>query len=129
MVFLVDDDPDDLEIVQDALVTNSYKGPVMVFGNGKVLMDSLNGTHRPPQSHVIVLDLNMPLLDGFKTLKAIRDHPEWGDTPVIILTASSSRQDEIKCFELGCNYFFNKPSKMEDYGHLTAIVKSFIGRS
>lgn len=126
MVYLVDDDPDDLEIVQDALLANSYKGPVMLFHNGRMFLDQLNSAEAPAGPNVIILDLNMPLLDGFKTLKEIRSHPTYGSTPVIILTASSSRHDEIKCFELGCNYFLTKPSKMEDYADLTGLVKKFV---
>lgn len=129
MVFLVDDDPDDLDIVQDALSANSYKGPVMSFNDGKMFVDQLNTLETPPGANVIILDLNMPLLDGFKTLKEIRNHPTYGSTPVIILTASSNRHDEIRCFELGCNYFLTKPSKMEDYADLTGIVKKFVARS
>lgn len=129
MVYLVDDDPDDLEIVQDALVTNGYKGPVMLFHDGKMFLDQLNSKENQPGSSVIVLDLNMPLLDGFKTLKEIRNHPEHWTTPVIILTSSSNRQDEIKCFELGCNYFLTKPSKMEDYADFALLVKQFVAQA
>ena len=128
MVYLVDDDSDDLEIVQDALAQHSYKGPVLAIDSGKKLIDKLNGTSDDPHPGVIVLDLNMPLLDGFETLARIRQHPVYNSTPVIILTASSKKEDEVRSYELGCNFFLTKPSRMSDYNALTTLVKKFTGR-
>lgn len=125
MVYVVDDDCDDLELVQEGLALHSYKGPVLTIENGKKLLDQLgSGTHHDP--NVIVLDLNMPLLDGFETLERIRKHPKYSSTPVIILTASSKKADEARCYELGCNFFLSKPSRMSDYNALTTLVKKFV---
>lgn len=125
MVYLVDDDHDDLEMVTEALFFHSYKGPVLQMDNGKKLVDQLNISNLSPKPQVIVLDLNMPLLDGFQTLQRIRGHPNYRSTPVIILTASAKKEDEIKSYELGCNYFLNKPSKMSGYDILAKLVKKF----
>ncbi|HYG04494.1 MAG TPA: response regulator [Chryseosolibacter sp.] len=126
MVYLIDDDYDDLEIVQEALLQHSYKGPVLTIDNGKKLMDQLSDTTLSPEPRVIVLDLNMPLLDGFETLEKIRQHPMFSALPVIILTASAKKEDEIRSFELGCDYFLTKPSKISEYSTLTALVKKFM---
>ncbi|HTE29153.1 MAG TPA: response regulator [Chryseolinea sp.] len=126
MVYLVDDDEDDLEIVQAALLNNSYKGPVDTASNGQVLLERLNEQDRTQTPKVIVLDLNMPLKNGFETLAEIRTNPLLKGIPVIILTASSKKEDEIRCFELGCNYFCSKPSKMEDYVPIVMVIKRFL---
>lgn len=124
MVYLVDDDVDDLEIVQEALIQNSYKGPVTTAQNGKILMDKLYEDQVRPD--VIVLDLNMPLKDGFETLHEIKSHPTFKNIPVIILTASENKADELRCFELGCNFFYTKPNSMKEYDSLVEVVKTFI---
>jgi CheY-like chemotaxis protein len=126
MVYLVDDDVDDLEIVQEALITHSYKGPVITASNGKVLMDQLNNQHFLSRPDVILLDLNMPLKNGFQALQEIKDDPSLKSIPVIILTASSRKEDEARCFELGCSFYFTKPSKLSDYVDLVSLVKKFI---
>lgn len=126
MVYLVDDDSDDQEIVQEALIENSYKGPVIPIGNGKMLMDKLHSENLTGAPSVIVLDLNMPLLDGFQTLERIRKHPVYSSTPVIILTASSKKEDEEKSYRLGCNFFLTKPSRMSGYAALATLVKRFM---
>ena len=126
MVYLVDDDIDDLEIVQEALVQNNYKGPVITAENGKILMDKLHqGSDTKPD--VILLDLNMPLKDGFEALKEIKSQSEFRDIPVIILTASANKADELRCFELGCDFFYTKPNTMKEYNPLVSMVKKFIG--
>src|SRR5688572_11987585 len=100
MVYLCDDDVDDLQIVQEALIQNSYKGPVKTALNGQVLMDDLNNISGQQKPDVILLDLNMPLKDGFKVLKEIKSNPKFQAIPVVVLTASSNKNDEIRCFEL-----------------------------
>lgn len=126
MVYLVDDDEDDLNFVQEALYENSYKGPVTTAPNGKVLMDRLTKEHETPKPDVILLDLNMPLKNGFQALEEIRNNPTLKDIPVIILTASSKKEDEAKCFELGCNLFYTKPNSLMEYNTIATMVKKFI---
>lgn len=124
MVYLVDDDLDDLEIIQQALSQNSYKGTVRTAVNGLQLMSDL---HRPDRvtPDVIVLDLNMPLKNGFQVLAEIRSDPTLNTIPVIVLTASANKNDAIKCFELGCDFFFRKPHTMPDYSPIVSMVKRF----
>jgi CheY-like chemotaxis protein len=124
MVFLVDDDADDIEIVQDALQKNNYAGEIATASNGQALMDHLYRTNGRPE--VIVLDLNMPLKNGFEVLSELRNDPSLKSIPVIILTASSSKEDEIRCFELGCNMFWTKPSTLAEYNALVALIINFL---
>jgi DNA-binding response OmpR family regulator len=124
MVFLVDDDSDDLEIMCEALYENSYKGPVETLSNGRELMNKLSNGKALP--HVIVLDLNMPFKDGFQTLNEIRNNPSFSQIPVVVLTASTRKEDEIRSLESGCNYFFTKPFKMEHYEMVVKVIKTFV---
>lgn len=124
MVYLVDDDVDDLEFVQEALISNSYKGPVDTAANGQQLLDRL--TDQQPKPDVIILDLNMPLLDGFQALYKIKSNPTLSGIPVIILTASTSKEDERRCFALGCTSFFRKPNRIDEYGALVGTIKTLV---
>lgn len=126
MVYLVDDDVDDLEFVQEALVSNSYKGPVDTAANGQELLDRLTTDQARPD--VILLDLNMPLLDGFQALHRIKSNPALSRIPVIILTASSNKDDETRCFALGCTSYFQKPSRLDQYADLVLVIKRIIQR-
>lgn len=128
MVYLADDDIDDIEIVQDAFSRYSYKGPVNASTNGQMLLDLLVSKVDSMLPDVILLDLNMPLKDGFQTLKEIKNNPTFKTIPVIVLTASSRKEDEIKCKELGCDYFFTKPTRMNDYSVLVTLVKKIVSK-
>jgi CheY-like chemotaxis protein len=127
MVYLVDDDADDLQLVQEALFENSYKGPVLPIQNGRELMSKLERLDASCHPKVIILDLNMPLLNGFEALRLIKIDPSRKEIPVIILTASSAKADELKCFELGCEFFMNKPTNFSGYAPLASLVKKFTG--
>ncbi len=126
MVYLVDDDIDDVEIVQEAFVQYENPGQTVTFHNGQALMDKLleDPKARPD---LILLDLLMPLKDGFETLQEIKTHPLIRTIPVIVLTSSESREDELKCFQLGCNFFFNKPNSMQEYEPLLTVVRKITG--
>jgi CheY-like chemotaxis protein len=128
MVYLVEDDIDDQEIIQAALVQNGYTGPLITLQNGKALMDRLleDATAKPD---VILLDLNLPLRDGFDVLAEIKWHPLFRTIPVIVLTASKKKADERRCLELGCNSFFTKPNSMQEYDSLVLLVKQFTGKA
>jgi CheY-like chemotaxis protein len=75
---------------------------------------------------VIVLDLNMPLKDGFQTLYEIRNNPSLSVIPVIILTASSNKEDEMRCLELGCQSYFTKPDRIDDYNRVIFAIKAHV---
>jgi CheY-like chemotaxis protein len=127
MIYIVDDDIDDVEIVQDAFAQNDYPGPVITLHNGKVLMDKLleDPEARPD---AILLDLQMPLMDGFEVLHEIKIHPLLRSIPVIVLTISENKEDELRCFQLGCNFYFTKPNSMQEYESILTVVRKITGR-
>jgi CheY-like chemotaxis protein len=128
MVFLVDDDSDDIEIVQEALYRNNYHGEIGFASNGQVLMDQLSSVAAAEKKKpdLILLDPNMPLKNGFEVLSELKNDPLLKSIPVMILTASSNKQDEIRCFELGCNMFWNKPSTLAEYNTLVNVIINFL---
>lgn len=111
-ILLVDDDPDDLEFLEAALTRTHH--PVRLFRNGSMLIDYLFGNETPELTGLVVLDINMPLKDGFTVLSEIREKAR--DLPVAILTASARKSDEVRCYELGCNIFLRKPNSIGEYG-------------
>ena len=85
----------------------------MVFvENGKQVLAYLQ-SHCPPS--LIVLDLNMPELDGRQTLKAIKDNPSFQHIPVAVVTTSSSRIDREVCQKLGASLFLTKPDTYKEW--------------
>lgn len=119
MVYLVDDDIDDLELVKEALEGKGFNGIVACANNGEEFLSKLERSNLP---ELVVLDLNMPLKDGFEVLKEMKKSRHFSVVPVIVLTSSQNKQDETKCFDLGCNLFLTKPSTLEEYNALASKI-------
>ena len=112
-IVLADDDFDDQELIKQALQQSKVKVEVSVVYNGLQLMDYLlkkdkykNSTHSIPD--LILLDLNMPLMDGFQALKEIKQQKQLLDVPVYVITTSNSARDKTAALELGATGFYSK---------------------
>ena len=105
-VLYADDDIDDKVWVSDACKNVNGSLDMVFVENGKQVLAYLQ-SHCPPS--LIVLDLNMPELDGRQTLKTIKDNPSFQHIPVAVVTTSSSRIDREVCQKLGASLFLTKP--------------------
>jgi len=119
VVYLVDDDEDDHYLVQQSLKPHA-NCEIHSFYHGQELINFLNSQ---PDRHptLILLDLNMPRMDGFETLTVLKASTLWSNIPVVILTTSSHESDRAKCYALGSDGFLTKPA---DYRSLSEILSS-----
>jgi DNA-binding response OmpR family regulator len=115
MIWLTDDDNEDLEMFQDALQRNGYSGETRYVSDGALLMDLLKSSPRKSLPAVIILDLNMHSKTGFEVLTDMKASRALAGIPVIILSGSSNKDDEAKCMVLGCDRYWQKPSSIHDY--------------
>jgi CheY-like chemotaxis protein len=119
-ILLADDDPDDHDFFREAInLLNMPTCNVTYVYNGLLAIDYLlkresYENNRDPAPDLIVLDLNMPILDGFTTLTEIKKRERIKHIPVYILTTSRERQHIQKCLDLGCAGFFSKPPKLQE---------------
>ena len=117
-ILLVDDSEADTYLTKLALNEALPDSRVRVVEDGEQALGYLNEikkslTATPPD--LIVLDLNMPRLDGFSVLAHLKAMPEYRSTPVIVLTTSTWQNDINRAYQLGALKYFSKPSKWEDY--------------
>ena len=114
-ILLADDDEDDRLMTRDALRDARLHNDLRFVIDGVDLMDYLQrkGRHADPESSprpgLILLDLNMPRMDGREALQKIKADPELRSIPVIILTTSKAEEDIIRTYDLGVNSFITKP--------------------
>ena len=114
-ILLADDDEDDRLMTRDALRDARLHNDLRFVIDGVDLLDYLHrrGRHSDPESSprpgLILLDLNMPRMDGREALKLIKDDPDLRSIPVIILTTSKAEEDIIRTYDLGVNSFITKP--------------------
>jgi CheY-like chemotaxis protein len=110
-IVIADDDPDDRGLALEALVGGGWNRGVRQVSDGDELLSLLRGQRgslaRPA---LVLLDLNMPRMDGFEALEAIRGDESLRDLPVVVFSTSRSEEDVLRSYRLGCNAYHSKPS-------------------
>ena len=114
-IHMCDDDPDDQLLVSDALEEARLGNPIDFTNNGKELFQYLNREGKyshlvdQPLPGLILLDLNMPIMDGREVLAKIKQHERFRSIQIIVLTTSKEEADIARTYDMGVNYFIMKP--------------------
>lgn len=118
MILLAEDDEDDREFIKIAFKKASSKHTIHIADNGQEALDYL--FHLPEEDFpcLIVLDLNMPILNGLQTLEVLNSRPKFKGIPKVIFTTSDSDEDKLRCLSRGASDYVVKPYNM------TEIVKT-----
>ncbi len=120
-ILVVDDNQADVTITLRAFGKVESRDRIEVVGNGQECLDYLQrqGTFSAPEDaprpDLILMDVNMPVMDGFAALRAIKTDEDLKVIPVIMLTASNNEVDVEKSFELGANGYIQKPVDYEEF--------------
>ena len=117
-IFVAEDDEDDQFLLQTAFASTGMSCNLVFFTNGEELINELTVAEKRPT--LVLLDLNMPIMDGFQTLSHLRNNDAYRTMPVLILTTSSQREDVTKAYSMGANSFITKPHQ---YADLTRTVE------
>ena len=110
MILLVEDNEDDVELTLRAFARSEVHHEIDVVRDGAAALDYLldrsSGANTP---EIVLLDLNLPRLDGFEVLRRLRADARTRRLPVVVLTSSDEEQDLAACYDLGANSFVRKP--------------------
>lgn len=121
-ILWADDDPDDMETFKDVLHALDERYEVFEFSNGKDLMDHLEVVMESHPPCLIVLDMNMPVLDGRQTLSKLKEHEQYKMIPVVVFTTSNSDLDRTFCHQYGSEMITKPPS----FIRLEQVVKDML---
>ncbi len=127
-ILIAEDESEDQSLLKEALAENQIENNVFFVANGVELLDYLNnrGIYRDPEIYplpgLILLDLNMPVLDGRVALKEIKSSPHLRRIPIIVLTKSKSKEDVTNAHNLGVSSYISKPLT---YTGLIETIKIF----
>lgn len=129
-ILMADDDPDDQILLQEALRENNIPNLVCFVENGEELLDFLTKKGKFEGSDcavpgLILLDLNMPKMDGRQALKLIKADPVLKKIPVVVLTTSKADSDILECYNLGVNSFVSKPVNFQDLVAVTREISNY----
>lgn len=121
LILLVEDNRDDIDLTLRALKRHRLLNQVVVARDGVEALDFVfaTGAHagRDPQvlPQLILLDVNLPKLNGFEVLEKIREHPHTRNLPIVMLTSSEEDRDIDESYRRGANSYIQKPVSFEDF--------------
>jgi CheY-like chemotaxis protein len=114
-ILLADDDPGDCNLTQRAFASAKLSNRLYVVNDGQEALDFLlhRGRYEDPEDaprpDLVLLDLNMPKVDGREVLERMRSESTLRRIPVVVLTTSKQEEDILRSYDLGVNSYINKP--------------------
>ena len=127
-VLLVEDSPGDVRLTQEAFRDHDRSVNLHVASDGVEAMAYLQreGVHaNAPRPDLILLDLNLPKMDGREVLALIKKDENLKMIPTIILTTSQAETDVVQCYQLQANCYLNKPSEWDEFERLMRSTTDF----
>ncbi len=131
VILLVEDNPAEQRLVQRTLSRGIVPCDLRIASDGEQALDYLHqrGDYADPASaprpDLVLLDLNMPRIDGRQVLANIRQDPALKTIPVVVMTTSKAEQDIVRSYELGCNSYLNKPVEVPDCVQVLAGLQEY----
>ena len=123
-ILLVEDDEVDVMNVRRAFQRNNIANPLFVAGNGVDALEQLRNGSIPRDRRIILLDLNMPQMNGIEFLREVRRDPELQSIPVVVLTTSNDERDRIEAYNLNVAGYLLKPVTFSNFCEvMTALNK------
>ncbi|MDX6454667.1 MAG: hypothetical protein QOD48_774 [Gaiellaceae bacterium] len=120
-IVLVEDNEDDIVLTRRALSQNKIGNPLVIARDGAEALELLLGSNgHSVNPALILLDLQLPKVDGLTVLKRLRDDPRTKLTPVVVLTSSKAEQDIVAGYNLHANSYIRKPV---DFDQFTEAVR------
>lgn len=130
-ILLVEDNPDDEVLVRRALKKNGIQAELVVAHDGVEALDYLHGTgdyserDTTEQPSLVLLDLNLPLVNGLEVLKRMREDDRTRLLPVVLLTTSDEDRDRHDGYTLGANSYVRKPIEYTDFAEAIRRVGQY----
>ncbi len=127
-ILLVEDSAGDIRLTREALSEAKVSNVLSVARDGVEALDFLrkqNGHESAPRPDIILLDLNMPRMDGRELLQHIKADPALAAIPVVVLTTSKAEEDIVRSYQLHANCYITKPVDLDQFLKVVRSVEDF----
>ncbi|MFQ5544275.1 MAG: response regulator [Nitrospiria bacterium] len=130
-ILLADDDEDDIAIALRAFKKSKLENEVFVVRDGEETLDYLlsRGQYQDesqhPKPHLLLLDINMPKMNGLEVLKQLEDHPTLKRLRVMMLTSSKNEEDVVRSYNNGACAYIPKPVEFDDFLNVVEGLNCF----
>lgn len=127
-VLLVEDDPGDVILTKEGLRASKLHINLHVVDNGEKALAFLHRTppyEDAPRPGLIILDLNLPRVNGMEVLRDIKSNDTLKMIPTVILTTSRAEEDVVRSYKLGANCYVSKPLNLDEFVKVVGSIESF----
>jgi CheY-like chemotaxis protein len=124
-ILLVEDDDVDVMNVKRAFTKGNITNPLFLAGNGLEALERLRGDEIPRSRRLVLLDLNMPKMNGIEFLRELRADPELTLTPVVVLTTSDAERDKVEAYNLHVAGYLLKPVTFASFCETMASLNKY----
>ena len=128
LILVADDDIDDQELIRESFLSNVKHCTVEIVSNGLQAVERLNND-KLPQPRLVILDLNMPMMNGLEVLQRIRDNKTLSDIPVVMFTTSTSPTNRSQSMKLGAKDYIVKPNDFNGLMEVTNKMSEYLNNS
>jgi CheY-like chemotaxis protein len=126
-ILIVDDDEGHAILIRENLEAAGLNNRIRHFCDGQAILDFFFKSPRlGNETYLILLDIRMPKVDGIEVLRQIKADPELHKLPVIMLTTTDDSRDVLRCHELGCNVYMQKPVDYERFSEAIRRLGQFV---
>ena len=130
-ILLVEDDPGHARLIEKNLRRSNIKNDIITVSDGQQALDYLSGEGQYAGSEcasplLMLLDLNMPVLDGYQVLERMKADGRTRCIPVIVLTTTDDTREVSRCYDLGCNVYVTKPVDYQQFSEAIRKLGLFL---
>ena len=130
-ILLVEDDPGHARLIEKNLRRSNITNDLIVLSDGQQAVDYLfgKGTYAGAKHStrlLMLLDLNLPVLDGYQVLRRMKGDERTKCIPVVVLTTTDDAREVARCYELGCNVYITKPVDYEQFSEAIRKLGLFL---
>ena len=130
VILIAEDDDGHAELINEGLVESGVCNSIIRFRNGEEVWSFLSGTgtevRDKTKAYILLLDINMPLMDGIEVLEKIKTNTELKEIPVIMLTTTDDPREVEACYKIGCNMYITKPVKFDKLASILTRLGLFL---
>ena len=114
IIIIAEDDDGHTELIKEGLIDSGVHNRIIRFSNGEEVWNFISGKSNGEvfdknKAYLLLLDINMPKMDGIEVLKKIKSNDEFKEIIVIMLTTTDDPKEVENCYKLGCNIYITKP--------------------
>lgn len=131
IIIIAEDDDGHTELIKEGLIDSGVHNRIIRFSNGEEVWNFISGKSNGEvfdknKAYLLLLDINMPKMDGIEVLKKIKSNDEFKEIIVIMLTTTDDPKEVENCYKLGCNIYITKPVNFIKFAEILKRLGLFI---